>query len=514
MDIHDLDFPILQFPSSAHEQSTWTIRHAVEGVQIFGGIGSGKTSGSGRMLALKYLKTGFGGLVLTAKPDEKELWQQYCAETNRTKDLVIIEPNGKYSFNFLEYESTHTDSNEAITENIVQVLKTVIRAGSEKDSAKGDDPFWESALDMLIFNVIDLCKIAYGSVSVQMMYDIVQTLPKATDPLPPSKENEDDENEDGEKSEVTAFLKAYDLAYDRTYEKIDIWDNTLTSHEKEELEKNDLYFHEAMNNVAEARLLKFLGEFFFDSFKNLSPKTRSIIEFTFTGFLFRLLREPIYSMFCRNKSNITPDDCLNGKIIVVNLPVKVYHKVGRDCQILFKYIWQRAMEKRNINNNRRPLFLWADEAQNFLHEHDAEYQATARSSRISTVYISQNLPNYYASMGGQKGEYRVKSFLGTLGTKIFHANADIETNKYASELIGDTTFFDPSRTITTSTEFSQSDSLSLKIDRHVRPEKFISLKTGGAKNKFRVEGYFHRQGDSLSGKKNFIKMDFDQLFRP
>lgn len=510
MDIHDLDYPILHFPSSSHEQSTWTIRHAVEGVQIFGGIGSGKTSGSGRMLALKYLKAGFGGLVLTAKPDEKELWQQYCTETRRTQDLVIIEPNGKYNFNFLEYESTHTDSNEAITENIVQVLKTVIRAGEEKDSGKGDDPFWETALDMLIFNVIDLCKIAYGSVSVQMMYDIVQTLPKTTD-IPNRQESEEAKDK---QPEVKAFNKAYDLAHKNVLYKVKAWHESLTVQQQNSFTDNEAYYQAIEDNVTEARLIKFLNEFFFEGFKNLSPKTRSIVEFTFSGFLFRLLRDPVYSMFCRNKSNITPDDCLNGKIIVVNLPVKIYHKVGRDCQILFKYIWQRAMEKRNIKLNKRPLFLWADEAQNFLHEHDAEYQATARSSRISTVYISQNLPNYYASMGGQKGEYRVKSFLGTLGTKIFHANADIETNKYASELIGDTTFFDPSRTITTAKDFSQSDSLSLKIDRHVRPEKFISLKTGGAKNNFRVEGYFHRQGDSLAGKKNFIKMDFDQLFRP
>lgn len=508
MDIHDLDYPILQFPSSAHEQSSWTIRHAVEGVQIFGGIGSGKTSGSGRMLALKYLKAEFGGLVLTAKPDEKELWQHYCAETNRTKDLVIIEPNGKYNFNFLEYESTHTDSNDAITENIVQVLKTVIRAGEEKDSGKGDDPFWESALDMLLFNVIDLCKIAYGSVSVQMMYDIVQTLPKATDQLDQLNYPEN------EKLEAKAFYKAYKLAHNNTLEKVKAWDKSLTTQQQNMISDADLYNQAVLDNIIEARLMRFLHEFFFDNFKNLSPKTRSIVDFTFSGFLFRLLREPVYSMFCRHTSNITPDDCLHGKIIVVNLPVKVYHKVGRDCQILFKYIWQRAMEKRNIKLNKRPLFLWADEAQNFLHEHDAEYQATARSSRISTVYISQNLPNYYASMGGQKGEYRVKSFLGTLGTKIFHANADIETNKYASELIGDTTFFDPSRTITTAKDFSQSDSLSLKIDRHVRPEKFISLRTGGERNKYRVEGYFHRQGDSFAGKKNFIKMDFDQLFRP
>jgi|GEM_PF-4259272 len=46
--------------------SLWTLRNAVEGVQIFGGIGSGKTSGSGRMLGLKYLSAGLGGLVLSS----------------------------------------------------------------------------------------------------------------------------------------------------------------------------------------------------------------------------------------------------------------------------------------------------------------------------------------------------------------------------------------------------------------------------------------------------------------
>lgn len=72
MDPFDLDRPLIELVSGS-EKSAWTIRHAVEGVQVYGGIGSGKTSGSGRLLALKYLNAGFGGLVLTAKADEKRL---------------------------------------------------------------------------------------------------------------------------------------------------------------------------------------------------------------------------------------------------------------------------------------------------------------------------------------------------------------------------------------------------------------------------------------------------------
>jgi len=180
-------------------------------------------------------------------------------------------------------------------------------------------------------------------------------------------------------------------------------------------EEYEIYLRD---NMPEARALMFIDQFFTETYAELSEKTKSIIDFSFTGFLYRLLKEPIYSLFCNRPSTFTPDDCFNGKIIIINLPVKLYYKVGRDIQIMFKYIWQRAMERRDVKKQGRPVFLWADEAQNFLHEYDADYQATARSSRIATVYITQNIPNYYANMKGDVGEYKVKSFLGTLATKV------------------------------------------------------------------------------------------------
>ncbi len=488
----ELDTPLISFTGSQSGASHWTIRNAVEGVQVFGGIGSGKTSGSGRMLALKYLQHGFGGLVLTVKPDEKDLWQSYCALTGRTKDLLIVEPGAGHFFNFLEYESTGGD-----TQNIVQVLKTVINAGTGK---MGEDPFWETALDMLISHVIDLCRLAYGRVSVQMMYDLVQNLPKP------------DKTED---EKQTAFDKAFKLAVRKVEAKIKAWQQTQDNDTLLRLQEDEAAYDAILcDEITEARTLRFINQFFFETFLNLAEKTRSIVEFSFSGFLFGLLRDPVYSLFCKNPSTFTPEDCLQGKIILLNLPVKLHHKVGRDCQILYKYIWQRAMEKRNVQANDRPLFLWADEAQNFLHEHDAEYQATARSSRIATVYISQNLPNYHASMGGEKSSQRVKGFLGTLATKIFHANADIETNRYASELIGDGFFINVTKGSTVSGQFSSTRNKSLKIDRIVRPEDFASLKTGGQLNGFQVEGYLHLQGAPLGNGQNHSKVYFDQNYKP
>ena len=491
----DLDHPLIEIVSS-QERARWTIRHAFEGTQIFGGIGSGKTSGSGKKLAIKYLQNNFGGLVLTVKPDEKELWQQYCRQTGREKDLFILEPGSPHCFNFLEYEASRSAS--SLTENLVEVLRTVIRAGEQQDAGRSDDAFWQTALDMLMFNVIDLCRLAYGELSLQRMYDIVQSIPKSRDELQ-SEENAE-----------KAFQVAMKAANERVNEQIENWYLTLSAREHIAMEDTAFFQQKVQEALPDARLLSFFDQFFVDTYIPISEKTRSIIDFIFSGCIYRLLREPVYSLFCRGESTVTPEDSQRGKIILINLPVKLYHKVGRDCQILFKYLWQRTMEKRTITPDSRPVFLWADEAQNFLHEHDADYQATARSSRIATVYISQNLPNYYACMGGQKAEYRVKSFLGTLGTKIFHANADIETNKYASELFGDAFFEDESHSTTISQNFGQTKSKSLKLERMVRPEEFVRLRTGGPLNNFQVEGYFHRQGDPLLKGLNHTKMQFNQ----
>lgn len=487
-----LDTPLIELAGKTGT-GNWTIRHAVEGVQIFGGIGSGKTSGSGRMLALKYLKAGFGGLVLTVKPSEKDDWIKYCDLTGRRADLLIVEKGEHNYFNFLDYES----QGEGETENVVQVLKTVIRAGEDKEGGGGGDAFWDTALDMLIFNVIDLCKLAYGTVSVQKMFDIVQSLPTKA-----SLGNKD--------KEETAFAVAFKTASRKVEAQIDAWEKKQTADTLLQLHASNTYEDAYRADIAEARVLDFVDQFFFANFLNLAEKTRSIIDFSFSGFLFRLLRDPVYSLFCSHTSTFTPEDCGKGKIILINLPVKMHHKIGRDSQILFKYIWQRAMEKRTIEKNTPAVFLWADEAQNFLHEHDADFQATARSSRIATVYISQNLPNYLSNMGGARSDNRVKGFLGTLGTKIFHANADMETNRYASDLIGDTFFEETSRTATAAGEFSSSNTKSLKIDRIVRPEAFAQLKNGGEHNGMKVEGYMHVQGSPIKDGLNHARIQFDQ----
>ncbi|MES1161135.1 MAG: TraM recognition domain-containing protein [Bacteroidota bacterium] len=188
-----------------------------------------------------------------------------------------------------------------------------------------------------------------------------------------------------------------------------------------------------------------------------------------------------------------------------------YHNAGRDVQILFKYVWQKAMQRRKPSIDPRPVFLFIDEAQNFLHELDASFLAISRSSFIANIFISQSLPNYYAFMGGDgnKNEYKVKSLLANLSMKIFCCNTCVDTNLWASELIGDGYTETTSRDVTVSGDFSSSRSMSYELEPIVRPELFGLLRQGGP-DEFVVETYVHRQGKLFDNGHNFKKVIFKQ----
>lgn len=85
----------------------FTIADAQCGVAVLGGTGGGKTSGSGRFLALGYLGSAaeMGGIVLCAKPTEKDQWLAWAKETGREKDVIVFDASGEHRFNFLDWEA-------------------------------------------------------------------------------------------------------------------------------------------------------------------------------------------------------------------------------------------------------------------------------------------------------------------------------------------------------------------------------------------------------------------------
>lgn len=512
MDEFDLETPILEF-GKAPRHAAFKIKHTLESILITGASGSGKTSGSGRTLALRFLSKGYSGLVLTAKNDEAENWREYCRLTGRSDDLVIISPENKNYFNWLQWESTQSGNSRAVTDSVVNCLKTVIAASKERETGKQADEFWSSSRDQLIYHTADICQLAYGSISLKNLYEIVQTVPNQDDDRENSGED-DDETETEPKAPLKAFDRAYNLARERVTELFDKWFDGLS--EERRIALSDITDREAAaeDELPDYRNLQHAHEFFFGSFKDLHNKTKSIVLMSFSGFLFRLMRDPIYSLFCLNESNVTPNDMFAGKVIVLDIPIKRYHAIARDAQTMVKFVFQRACEKRLVLPGTRPCFIYADEAMNFLTEYDAEFLSTARSSRVSTVYLAQNIDQFFAAMGGELSKHRVLSLLSLFGCKIFHANSNTATTQYASELVGEAIFIDPSSSVSYGETFSTGESTGIKFMKVLRPEKIISLNTGDKENNFRVAAYMHRQGDPIFFGKNHIKIWFDQNFKP
>lgn len=458
---------------SLNGTESFTLRQACEGVQIFGGIGSGKTSGSGAALAKAYLRAGFGGLVLCAKKDELETWQRYAKETGREESLLIFDASGEWRFPFLQYEINREGEGAGYTENLVRLFTTVQKAIERGGGNGGSDPYWQRAMQQLMRNAIDLCMIAREEVSVPMLYEAINSAPQNA------------QERDSEDWRSNSFL----------------WKLLVEGNNKE---RGEWEQHDYDSTVT----------FWLEEFTNLSPKTRSGVVSMFTSMADNFLRRPFRMLFSSSSpkgQNAFPELTHQGIVIVMNLPVKEFGEAGRAAQVVYKYMWQQAAERRNIKENDRPLFLWVDEAQNFATEYDMQFQATARSSRACTVYLTQNLPNYYAEMGGAHSNYRVDSLVGNLQTKIWHANSDPETNTQASETIGKSWQIRKSRSANLGGEnISIGQSQQENLDYDVIPQRFTRLRKGGPHNDFEVEAIIFQSGRVWSNGKTHLPTIFDQ----
>lgn len=378
-------------------QHPWRIADAVEGTQVFGATGSGKTSGSGRHIALAMLRARFGGLVLTAKTDELKTWKEYFEEARREDSLLIVSPEEDRRFNFLDYEWKSAKRARGLTQNLVSLFCSALESDAAGRSG-ASDPYWEHALRQLLTNAIDTVGLAHDRITLSALVNVILSAPTHPDAV------------DNKKFEDDSFcLQCLKLARER---------RDLNEDQKHDLDQ--------------------CRDYWIADFAALADRTRSSVVSSFTSRATGLLRGRLRRIFCSDgEPDFTPQHSHAGRVIILDLPVKEFGDFGRFAQILFKTIWQRATERRNVHEaGQRPVFLWADESQHFITTEDMLFQQTARSSLAATVYLSQNISNYYAVMGGRDSRAATDSFLGNLQTKIFHNNSDPSTNEWGERLFG------------------------------------------------------------------------------
>lgn len=389
----DPDTPLLKLtPSDA-----FTLRDAFNGVHIFGAIGSGKTSGSGKALARAYLRAGMGGLVLCAKPEEVELWQRYAEENGRASSVILFDE--RLGFNFIDYELSRQGLEYGVS-NVVECLNRVLEAADQATGKTNtsSDSFWPQSTEQVLKYVIPVIYAAQGSVTVANIIDFVTTAaPDARLYGDPGW---------AANSYAARTLRA---AVDRP-----------------------------VIEIRDSHMMQSLASYWFQQFPNIPEKTRGNILISLSARLDRFRHGRLRKVFC-DQTDLVPELSMHGAIIIMAMPnLGVWNEDGRIAQQLFKFVWQRAIESRNglaPPHRDRPVFLWADEAQYFVNLKDADFISTCRGSRACVVFLSQTLPNYYKELG-ERNQHAANSLVGKFNTMVFHLNACHHTNQYAADLIG------------------------------------------------------------------------------
>lgn len=389
----NLDQPILWLSP----QDTLTVRQLMEGVLVLGSSGSGKSSGPGRMLLSSMMRAGFGGLVLTVKPTDTDDVVRIARETGREHQLIIVSPEKKWRFDALAYECSRPGKGAGLTENISTLLNTLIELGERQERGGSSEQYWQRATQQLIRHAIEINRASTGTVSIASIHEIVRTAPIS------GADVESDSWRSG------SFLFRSIMAAE---------ERNLSSSQRKDFE--------------------YAAKFFLSEWPYLAEKTRSVITSTLTGILDPFQRGILRELFCSGQTNFVPELCfLRGAIIVIDLPVKEFADLGRYAQVLFKAIWQKTMERRSVVQNPNPVFFYSDEFQETVVEADRQFQATSRSSRVCSVYLTQNLPTIYASIGGgEAAKQTTDAFLGNLNTKLFLCNGDPVTNEWAAQTFG------------------------------------------------------------------------------
>jgi hypothetical protein len=386
-----LDQPLLQLGW----KSVYTTRQAVCGLLGTGGLGSGKSSATAKAVALAYLKAGFGGIVLVAKPEEIQAWISYCRMTGRLRDLILFDGE-RHGFDFLSYEIARQGVNG--TGAVVECLLHVLAAADHATGAGGQakDEFWPQAIRQVLQYVVPVLYSAWGTVTVAQIIDFVVSA--ATK---------------GEQYTGPGFQERSFAA--KTLRKaVDSPSVRLPDDEQ-----------------------KTILEYWFIQYPAIPEKTRGNIVISLTTKLDRFKHGRMKRAFC-GETTVVPEMTWHGKIILLAMPVLTWAEDGVVAQQLFKFMWQRAVESRNALapiHRERPVFCFADEAQYFVNLKDDDFLSTCRASRACVVYLTQSIPTLYAKMGKEQEE-AVNGLLGKFGNWVMHLNSCVKTNTYASQLIG------------------------------------------------------------------------------
>ena len=329
---------------------------------------------------------------------------------------------------------------------------------SERGKTQSGDVFWTRSLRALLRDAVEVCLAARDDISMRLLDEVISSAPRT----PAEVHNPE--------------WQTSSICYKLIEEAEGKSDRRSPSQQRD-------------YELSATHLLK--------DFPATPDETRGSILATYRSMADILLRGHMAELF-DGPTNFVPEVTHEGAILVLDLPSRVYGQAGINVQSALTYLWQMAAEQRNVKANPRPLLWYIDEAADLVNDYTAKFLSTSRSARVASCLCSQNLPGLMAAMGGESGRHSVMAMIANTGTRVFHSQGDIETNRYASETINDAVLTRMNFHSSRDGHGPGNGGGSESVGRKVMPSEFTTLKKGGAQNNFVTEAIVFQTGASFA----------------
>ena len=511
----ELDQPMMGLGGGSYA----TARDFVQSVFVTGATSAGKTTGPGHHTLAAMAAADAGGILLCAKPGEAEEICALLQKAGRAESVLVW--NGRnHAFNFLAYALARLgqDGLNGVIEYLMRIVE-LIRNASALRGTDGDS-FWLDELKRMLRHCLP------------PLYDATQTI---------------------RLRDVVAFARSAPTSLEQMNDA--------------EWRQRSFFFH-TMASVA-STLDEATGEqlmSYWREFAQMDARLRGSVLASFT--MLDRLNHGWLAEALTGGTTLVPELCFSGAVIVVDTPRATMGEDGVILQMILKDAFQTAVLGRNAlpaSQRERLVFCYADECQEVVTSRDAEFLAMSRSSRCSTIYLTQSLPSLYAKVGGQAAHDRVHQLIGNMGVRIFCAQNCHITNQWAAECLGKTLHrrasYNESEGSSTSygmnmgagtnlgttsshntsygatggghaassgtsegsndswgrnrgggTNYGTSNGFSEQVDWVLAPDFFSrGLKTGGPANGNRVSAVWWQAGRTFSSGGNALLVEFNQL---
>ncbi|WP_413207587.1 type IV secretory system conjugative DNA transfer family protein [Rhodospirillum sp. A1_3_36] len=471
------------------------LRDAVAGgVLILGGSGSGKTSSAlgPTGFARAYLKAGYGGVVCCVKPEEAASWLELAKRCGREGDLLRFSVDGQHRFNFLDYASATVGRN-GMDQNLIQLLQRITEAASglaAQGSQGRDDAFFKTNAMQMVAHALPYLRKGLGGIQLKHLHQMIISAPQTL-----------------EMANHPGWIHGS-------------FCSRLMLRVAEMARQGD----------AEAeRIVEEHADYWLHDFPGMGERTRGSVVATLTGAIYPFLSGKLNELFCTD-TTFCPDFCQDGTIILLDINTRTFGPAGAVAQQIFKMLFQMAMERKPAGAKTRPVFCWCDEAGFVANAGDEEHLGVCRSAKVCNVFIAQDIATFAARLGNRE---LANALIGKFQTRLFFSQTDMETNRFASDIMGQMQHERESRVQTDgegrnggdaigeesgsysgghSSHRGQSLSVSTQKDYIFPPEAFgQQLRTGGRINRRRTDAIMVVSGRTFRAtKSNYLKVEFRQ----